>query len=294
LPQVLNDDFSACRNFDTETPGRPVQSIYHFNLNKLMKKVAFSVYAIVCYLIFFATFCYAIGFVSSLLVPKHIDSAPQNPLGYAFLVNAALLTLFAVQHSVMARPAFKRWWTKFVPEPIERSTYVLLASLCLIILFWYWQPMGGVVWEVKSESAAIFLKALSLLGFGIVLVSTFLINHFDLFGLRQVWLFATDRKYEPLPFRTPFFYKYVRHPLYLGFMIAFWATPLMTGAHLFFAIMTTIYMLTAIQFEESDLVRHFGAKYVEYKRSAPMLIPFMKSSKGNNVSKTSIPHGIEK
>jgi methanethiol S-methyltransferase len=249
-----------------------------------MKKTLFLMYGIITYLIFLATFCYAVGFVSALLVPKHIDSVPESPLAYAFMVNAGLLALFAVQHSVMARPAFKRWWTKIVPEPIERSTYVLLASLCLILLFWKWQPMGGIIWEVESETAGIALQSLCLFGFGIVLISTFLINHFDLFGLRQVWLYFTGKKYEHLPFRTPFFYKYVRHPLYLGFMIAFWATPVMTAAHLFFAVMTTIYMLTAIQFEESDLVKHFGAKYRDYKRSAPMLIPFTKFAKNKNVN----------
>ena len=248
-----------------------------------MKKTIFLLYGIIAYLTFFGTFCYAVGFVSSILVPKNIDSVPQTPLGYALLVNAGLLTLFALQHSVMARPAFKRWWTKFVPEPIERSTYVLLASLCLILLFWYWQPMGGVIWQVESETLQIILKSLSLLGFGIVLVATFLINHFDLFGLRQVGLYFIGKKYEPLSFRTPFFYKYVRHPLYLGFMIAFWSTPLMTAAHLFFAVMTTAYMLVAIQFEEHDLVKHYGTRYLDYKRSAPMLIPFMKSSKNRKV-----------
>ena len=244
-----------------------------------MKKFFFLLYGIIAYLIFFGTFCYAIGFVSSLVVPKHIDSVPQSPLGYAFLVNAGLLTLFALQHSIMARPAFKRWWTKFVPEPIERSTYVLLASLCLLLLFWFWQPMGGVIWQVESETAQVILQGLCLFGFGIVLISTFLINHFDLFGLRQVWLYFTGKRYEPLPFRTPLFYNYVRHPLYLGFMIGFWAAPVMTVAHLFFAIMTTAYMLTAIQFEEKDLIKHFGEKYLNYKRSAPMLIPFTKRTK---------------
>jgi methanethiol S-methyltransferase len=244
-----------------------------------MKKLLFLLYGLVAYAIFFGTFCYAVGFVGALLVPKHIDSEPASPLGFAFLIDAGLLSLFALQHSIMARPAFKRWWTKFVPEPIERSTYVLLASLCLLLLFWQWQPLGGVVWQVESETVGLLLKTISLLGFGIVLVSTFLINHFDLFGLRQVWLYFIGKKYQPLPFRTPLFYKYVRHPLYLGFMIAFWATPLMTAAHLFFAIMTTGYMLTAIQFEENDLVNHFGVKYQDYRRSAPMLIPFIKFPK---------------
>jgi len=250
-----------------------------------MKKIIFLMYGVIAYAIFFATFCYSIGFVTGLIVPKHIDSIPDSPLGYAFLINAGLLSLFALQHSVMARPAFKQWWTKFVPKPIERSTYVLLASLCLLLLFWFWQPMGGVMWQVESPDATITLQSIALLGFGIVLVSTFLINHFDLFGLRQVWLNFSGKEYTPLPFRTPFFYKYVRHPLYLGFMIAFWSTPIMTAAHLFFAIMTTGYMLTAIQFEENDLVKHFGATYKQYRASAPMLIPFTKFRK----SKMAIP-----
>jgi protein-S-isoprenylcysteine O-methyltransferase Ste14 len=244
-----------------------------------MKKTLFLFYGIVSYIIFFATFCYAVGFVSTLLVPKHIDSIPQSPLSYALMVNAGLLTLFALQHSIMARPAFKKWWTQIVPDPIERSTYVLFASLCLIILFQYWQPMGGIVWQVDSEPVQLFLKLLCLFGFGIVLVSTFLINHFDLFGLRQVWFYFIGRQYEPLPFRTPFFYKYVRHPLYLGFMIAFWSAPTMTIAHLFFAVMTTVYMLTAIRFEENDLIKQFGTRYLEYKKSAPMIIPFGKPAK---------------
>jgi protein-S-isoprenylcysteine O-methyltransferase Ste14 len=229
-----------------------------------------------------------------LIVPKHIDSVPESPLGYALLVNGALLTLFALQHSIMARPAFKRWWTRFVPEPIERSTYVLLASLCLLLLFRYWQPMGGVIWQVESQTGQTILQSLCLLGFGIVLISTFLINHFDLFGLRQVWLNFIGKPYEPLPFRTPLFYKYVRHPLYLGFMIAFWATPIMTAAHLFFAIMTTAYMLTAIQFEEKDLTKHFGEKYAEYKRSAPMLIPFSKSFRSKEVDTSPKTESIRK
>lgn len=241
-----------------------------------MKKIIFLVYGVIAYLIFFGTFCYAVGFVSSLFVPKHIDSVPVTPLRYALLIDAGLLSLFAIQHSVMARPAFKKWWTRFVPEPIERSTYVLLASLCLLLLFWYWQPLGGTIWQIESPGISAFLKFLCLFGFLIVLISTFLINHFDLFGLRQVWMYATGRKYEPLPFRTPLLYNHVRHPIYMGFMIAFWSTPTMTAAHLFFAIMTTGYMLVAIQFEENDLIKTFGDKYRAYKKSAPMLIPMVK------------------
>jgi methanethiol S-methyltransferase len=197
--------------------------------------------------------------------------------------------LFALQHSIMARPAFKRWWTKFVPEPIERSTYVLFASICLLLLFWYWQPLGGVIWNVESETARLILHTLCLFGFSVVLISTFLINHFDLFGLRQVWFYLIGKKYEHLPFRTPFFYKHVRHPLYFGFLIAFWSTPTMTAAHLFFAVMTTGYILTAIQFEEHDLIKQFGARYLEYKKSASMLIPFLKNGRtktsGESVTK---------
>jgi protein-S-isoprenylcysteine O-methyltransferase Ste14 len=244
-----------------------------------MKKALFFIYGVVAYFIFLATFLYAIGFVSSLLVPKHIDSVPEVPLDHALLINAGLLTLFALQHSIMARPGFKKWWTMFVPEPIERSTYVLLASICLIVLFYYWQPLGGVIWDVESPVLRLALQTLSMIGFTIVLVSTFLINHFDLFGLRQVWYYLQGRPYESLPFRTPFFYKYVRHPLYLGFLIAFWSTPTMTAAHLFFAIMTTGYILTAIQLEENDLVKTFGKRYRDYKQSAPMIIPFLRRSK---------------
>ncbi len=241
-----------------------------------MKKLFFLIYGVISYVIFLGTFLYAVGFVSSWGVPKHINSEPQSPLGFALLINAGLLSLFALQHSIMARPAFKRWWTKFIPEPIERSTYVLLSSLCLALLFFYWEPIGGVIWQVKSEAVQLALKSLCLLGFGVVLISTFLINHFDLFGLRQVVLYFMGEKYEHLPFKTPLFYKYARHPLYLGFIIAFWATPTMTVAHLFFAVMTTGYMLVAIQFEENDLIKTFGEKYKEYKQTAPMLIPFTK------------------
>ncbi|HEX5172014.1 MAG TPA: hypothetical protein VFW11_22705, partial [Cyclobacteriaceae bacterium] len=210
-----------------------------------MKKVSYLAYGVISYAIFFGTFCYAVGFTTNLLVPKAIDSEPNSSLSYALIINASLLLIFALQHSIMARPAFKKMWTLIVPEPIERSTYVLLSSLCLIVLMWQWEPIGGVIWVFESETAKAILNSISILGFGIVLVSTFLINHFDLFGLRQVWFYFTSKKYEPLKFRTPFFYKHVRHPLYLGWMIAFWAAPEMTIAHFLFAVMTTVYMLTA-------------------------------------------------
>jgi protein-S-isoprenylcysteine O-methyltransferase Ste14 len=244
-----------------------------------MKKILFLIYGIIAYIIFFGTYCYAVGFVTNLVVPGGLDSKPTSSLGYAILVNVSMLVLFALQHSVMARPLFKKWWTTIVPEPLERSTYVLLSSVCMILLFVYWQPIGGVVWSIESDMAYLILTGISLLGFGIVLVSTFLINHFDLFGLRQVWLYFIGKPYTQLPFKTPFFYKYVRHPLYLGWMIAFWAAPTMTFAHFLFAVICTGYMLTAIRFEERDLIHVFGDQYIRYKQMAPMLIPFSKKKK---------------
>jgi methanethiol S-methyltransferase len=241
-----------------------------------MKRILFLTYGVLCYGIFFGTYCYAVGFVTNLVVPTGLDSKPTASFGHALLINLGMLVLFALQHSIMARPAFKKWWTTIIPEPIERSTYVLLSSICMILLFMYWQPMGGIVWSVESEIGYWILNAISLLGFGIVLISTFLINHFDLFGLRQVWLYFTGRKYIHLPFKTPFFYQYVRHPLYLGWMIAFWAAPVMTLAHFIFAAICTGYMLTAIRFEERDLVQVFGEKYIRYREDAPMLIPFTR------------------
>ena len=201
---------------------------------------------------------------------------PRTSLVKAILVNASLLLLFALQHSIMARPAFKKWWTKIIPEHLERSTYVLLASLCLMLMMWQWQPIGGVIWSVQNEAVKNLLLITYIIGWAIVFVSTFLINHFDLFGLRQVWLYFRGKPYTQLPFRIPIFYKFVRHPLYLGFLIAFWSTPVMTIAHLLFAILTTGYILTAIQFEEKDLLNHYGEKYQDYKKQAPMIIPFSK------------------
>ena len=241
-----------------------------------MKRILFLLYGVIAYFIFFGTFLYAIGFVGNLFVPKSIDGTPAVSLTKAILTNASVLLLFALQHSIMARPAFKRWWTNFVPEPLERSTYVLLASLCLALMMWQWQPVGGVVWSTENQLVISILSGTFVLGWGLVLISTFLINHFDLFGLRQTWFYFTGRKYEPLPFRVPLFYRYVRHPLYLGFLIAFWSTPVMTVAHLLFAVLTTGYILTAIKFEEKDLVTHFGEKYLAYKQSASKIIPFLK------------------
>lgn len=239
-----------------------------------MKKTFYLLYGVISYLAFFGTILYAIGFVGNFFVPKTIDSEPQMALVPAICINASLLLLFAMQHSIMARPAFKRWWIKYVPEPLERSTYVLLASLCLVLMMWQWQPVGGIVWTIDDEALKTILMITFLSGWSIVFVSTFLINHFDLFGLRQTWLYFTGRPYTPLPFRIPGFYKFVRHPLYFGFMIAFWSAPVMTVAHFLFALLTTGYILVAIQFEERDLIKTFGKKYLDYKKWAPMLIPF--------------------
>jgi protein-S-isoprenylcysteine O-methyltransferase Ste14 len=241
-----------------------------------MKKILVLLYGIIAYLAFFGSFLYAIGFVGNFFVPKSIDGTPQLPLMQAMLINASLLLLFALQHSVMARPAFKKWWTKFIPEAMERGTFVLLASLCLILMMWQWQPIGGVIWSVENEIVKTILLALFITGWVIVLISTFLINHFDLFGLRQTWFYVTGKKYEHLPFRVPLFYRYVRHPLYFGFLVAFWSTPVMTVAHLLFALLTTGYILTAIKFEENDLVKTFGEKYLNYRSWVPKIIPFTK------------------
>jgi methanethiol S-methyltransferase len=241
-----------------------------------MGRVVAFVYGVISYTIFFVVFLYAIGFVGNLVVPKSIDSGAQGPLTEALLINVALLGLFAIQHSVMARPWFKKRWTTIVPESVERSTYVLLSSLLLALLFWQWRPLPGEVWSVEQPTVELGLWVLFWLGWGLVLLSTFVIDHFDLFGLRQVWSNLTGKPYRPPAFQVPALYKYVRHPLLLGFVIAFWAAPTMTTGRLVFAVVTTLYMLVAIQFEEHDLLEFFGQDYADYRRRVPMLIPLMR------------------
>jgi len=242
----------------------------------MFKRIAFFIYGSLSYLIFLATFLYAIGFIGNFFVPRTLDGTPSGSFGVALLIDAGLLTLFAVQHSVMARKGFKDWWTRMVPKPLERSTYVLFSSIALIFLFWQWRPLGGVVWSVEDPFGSLVLRVLFGFGFALVLVSTFLINHFDLFGMRQVWLYLRNRPYTALHFGTPGPYRLVRHPLYVGWLFAFWATPTMTLAHLLFSVATTAYILIAIQLEERDLVREHGESYESYRSSVPMLIPFTR------------------
>ena len=240
-----------------------------------MKRWLIFFYGVACYAIAFVTLLYAIGFVGNLWVPKSIDSAPRLPLGLALLIDGVLLGLFAIQHSVMARPGFKRWWTRIVPQEAERSTYILFASIALVIMFVYWEPLGGSVWDVQSPLAQKLLYGGFGFGWFLVFLSTFLINHFDLFGLRQIWLQLLGKPYRPLPFKTPMLYRIVRHPLYVGLLLAFWSTPIMTLTHLVFAIATTAYILIAIQLEERDLLAEHP-EYARYRKRVPMLVPFLK------------------
>lgn len=240
-----------------------------------MGRIVALAYGVAAYFVFFGTILYAIGFVAGIFVPKTIDTGVAGSAGAAIVINILLLSIFAVQHSVMARKQFKRWWTQIIPASIERSTYVLLSSLALILVFWQWRPIPTIVWQVSEPTLAAALLGLSLLGWVIVFLSTFLINHFELFGVRQVILNLMGRDAGETKFRTPLLYKMVRHPLYLGFIIAFWATPVMTAGHLLFALVTTGYILVGIALEERDLVEHFGDEYKRYRERVSMLVPFL-------------------
>jgi protein-S-isoprenylcysteine O-methyltransferase Ste14 len=249
-------------------------------------------YGVACYAIFFLTFLYLVGFLSNLLVPRSVDVGPAAATLTALTINFALIALFGIQHTVMARPAFKEKWTKIVPESIERSTYVLIASLILILLYWQWRPMTGqVIWEAEAAWAQYLAWAVFFGGFGIVLLSTFIIDHFDLFGLRQVWLNLRHKAYTHPGFKVTFFYKFIRHPLYVGWILAFWATPRMTLGHLMLAVGMTAYILIAIRYEERDLAQILGDDYVQYREKVPMLIP--RFGKGHETVKSTdhpLPH----
>lgn len=244
--------------------------------NRTLRFIAF-LYGLVAYFAFFATILYAIGFVDDLAVPKTIDTGPTSPTAEALAVNLLLMTLFAVQHSLMARKQFKQWWTQYVPKAVERSTYVLLASLTLALLFWQWRPMPAIVWQTEQPDVAVTIATLSLVGWVIVFTSTFLINHFELFGLHQVASNLAGQEMPTPRFRTPLYYKFVRHPIYLGFIIAFWAAPTMTIGHLLFAAVTTTYIIVGILLEEHDLIEVFGDEYRRYRERVSMLVPWRKS-----------------
>ena len=241
-----------------------------------MKKVIYFGYGVLCHGMFLAVFLYMVGFLANVFVPKSIDSGPEGAFGNALLINAGLLVLFGISHSVMARPTFKRWWTGIVPSTVERSTYVLVSNLFVMLLLWQWRPMTGVIWQVEASAARTTLWAIFGFGWLLIVFSSLLINHFDLFGTRHVWLHLRGKEYTSPKFGTPILYRHVRHPLYVGWLLAFWVTPTMTTGHLVFSIGTTLYILIAIYFEERNLVEAHS-EYADYRSRVPMLIPFTKS-----------------
>jgi protein-S-isoprenylcysteine O-methyltransferase Ste14 len=254
-----------------------------------MKRILVFVYGLICYAVFLGTFLYLAAFLGNVLAARSMDSPATGHVLPALLIDTLLVGVFALQHSIMARPKFKKWWMRFVPEPMERSTYVMFSNLALIVLFWQWRPLGGAVWDVQDPVGRALFHGLLAAGFLIVLVTTFLINHFDLFGLRQVWLYLRGEPYTALVFTKPGPYKVVRHPMYVGWITAFWATPTMTIAHLVFAVGMTIYILVAIWFEERDLVAFHGEAYAEYRRTVPMLIPLPCGADSKSGSQMATP-----
>jgi protein-S-isoprenylcysteine O-methyltransferase Ste14 len=255
----------------------------------MIRRLLILAYGLVCYVLFVATLLYAVGFIGGFLTPTGLDGPREGSLAAALAIDGGLLLLFAVQHSGMARPGFKRWLTRFIPGPVERSTYVLLSNAALIVLFWRWRPLGGVVWELQDEGLRAAVSGVFAIGWATVLATTFLINHFDLFGLRQVWLAFRGVPYTELEFSTPGPYKLVRHPLYVGWLTVFWAAPTMSAAHLLFAVGTTAYILAAIRWEERDLVDAYP-EYASYRRQVPMLLPKLRvgSSEPARVSASSL------
>jgi len=246
-----------------------------------MKRILFPTFAVACYAAFFACLLYTMGFLANFGVPVTIDAEPTSGPLVATGVNLGLLAVFALQHSVMARPAFKRWWTRVVPEPIERAVYVLASVAAIGLLFAAWQPIGGHVWQIQDELARGVVWALYLGGYGMIFVSTVLLNHFELFGLRQAFLYAAGREYTTLPFETPAFYKYVRHPLYVGWFMVLWSTPDMTVGHLLFTGVSSVYIVVALALEERDLVAHFGETYERYREQVPAFVPFLRTKTVN-------------
>ncbi|MFC4722519.1 methanethiol S-methyltransferase [Geojedonia litorea] len=252
-----------------------------------MKKLLIFIYGTIAYLVFLITFLYAIGFVGNILVPKTINSGVESPFWEAIVINAILLSVFAIQHSVMARPAFKEQWTRFIPKAMERSTYVFFSSFALLLLYWQWRPIKTIIWDVQNPTLATIILGVFGIGWLIVLLSTFMINHFELFGLQQIYNNLKNKSNKPIAFKANFFYGLVRHPIMLGFLIAFWATPVMTAGHLLFAVMTTLYIYVAVKFlEEKDLRKFIGPKYELYQKEVPMFIPFTKKKVKKSITNT--------
>jgi protein-S-isoprenylcysteine O-methyltransferase Ste14 len=245
----------------------------------MISRTMIFIYGVTSYLLTLGVFVYGMGFIAGIAVPTSLDAAPGKPLGAALAIDIGLLGVFAVQHSGMARPGFKRWWTRIVPESAERSTYVLLSSILMILLYAFWQPIGGVVWSVDSDIGRDAMLAVYLSGWLLLVYTTFLIDHFDLFGLKQVWRQFRGKPYIPPQFHTPSLYRLVRHPLYIGWLTIFWAAPVMTAAHLLFAVITTVYILVAIRFEERDLMDAFGDRYLNYRSQTGMLLPKLSAPK---------------